>query len=736
MTTNATSSSRVGHRLRALLQTSAALSVVALAATPHIAAAQAAAPTLGEVVVTAQKVETTVQRTALAVDVYGASELQSQGVHDIAGLANIAPAVNISGTGAGTVVTMRGISSRDTTEVGDPAVAINVDGFYQDRSYAIGLTQFDLDRVEVVKGPQGTLSGRNATAGAINIITAKPSHEFGGYVTIDAGSFNTLNTEGAVNVPLGDKVQMRASFSTVFHDGYRNSGPIAGRTDDQNARSGRVQLSWQPIDNLRLHVLAQQTTQKTNGSFAKVFPYAVDANGFVAHVQPAIGDSTFYSAPAPSSISLQDQAYRWDVIATLPFATASYFGGYDDLTFHGFANASTYNAPVGFNPVLTPAQFNQNEEPKTWNHEVRLTSLDSNARLTWQVGAFYFEDSNELFSINKQYPSNAPVIAFRYSVGFKSLSEFGQIAFKPTEDIKITLGARHNKDDKTRHGFIFFGANPNGAPTNGQSSTDKSTYHLGLDWQITPRSLLYAKADTGYKAGGFTDVAPYGPETVTTYEVGSKNRFMDNRLQLNADFFYSDYLGQQVNQFVAFGGGTQIVNAGKTRLYGIEADGVGILPFGRVELNAAWLHAKFIDFPIGLQPAKWNGVAWGTAPAANVNLAGNKPPQAPEWTIGGSFEHAFDVAGGRLTGRVSTKYTTEQFFTFFNRPDERQAPYALTNLLFTYAPDAAKWQLQAYVNNLSNVVSFANAAEGDRGHNYAYSFIAPRTYGARFTARF
>jgi iron complex outermembrane receptor protein len=184
-----------------------ALCVSRLAWSQEAARAPAGSDSLEEIVVTAEKVETNVQKTSIAIDVYAGQQLQELGVHDVNSLANVAPAVNVTGnTGGGTVVTIRGISSRDTTEVGDPAVSISTDGFYVDRSYAIGLTQYDLERIEVLKGPQGTLYGRNATGGAINILTAKPGKEFAGYATVEAGNYNTMNTEGAINVPLGDRV--------------------------------------------------------------------------------------------------------------------------------------------------------------------------------------------------------------------------------------------------------------------------------------------------------------------------------------------------------------------------------------------------------------------------------------------------------------------------------------------------------------------------------------------------
>jgi iron complex outermembrane receptor protein len=720
----------------------AALLFAAQSASAQTVAANAPVGTLTEVVVTAEKVEGNVQKTPIAIDVYGGQQLQSQGVHDINGLMNIAPAVNVTGnTGGGTVVTIRGISSRDTTEVGDPAVAISSDGFYVDRSYAIGLTQYDMDRIEVLKGPQGTLYGRNATGGAINIITTKPKKDYEGYVSVEAGNYNTLNTEGAVNVPFGDKVQARASFTTNFHDGYRDNGPN-GRFDDANARSGRLQLSVQPTDTFRFHVLAQQTTQRSNPGGSFITEYVPDANGFVKNTIPTnLPNPKAFVNPAPGHVFLTDNAYRWDAnFDGLPFGNLVYLGGYDDLKWDQLTPSWLYG-PINSPPTQT-RQYNQTEHPKTWNQELRIASKDPNGRFTYQAGLFYFQDDNALDSFNRQ-TNGLGVTHFIYNVKFKSLSEFASFGFKPIESLKLTLGVRNNHDEKTRVGTIAsFSATgvPNPvASGNAGTRADKVTYHAGADWQWTSRNLVYAKYDTGYKAAGFTDIAPYGPETVTAYEIGTKNRFFDNKLQLNADYFSDDYVGQQVQQIVSGGGGLKIVNAGKSKIWGVEADILTISPIGRLDVNLAYLHARFTDFALvynAPQVTVVGGVqTWGLTGNKNVQLAGNTPPQAPDWTIGVSWSKDFDVPTGRLTPQVQAKYTSKQNFSFFDRPDDTQKAYAITNFNLVYAPDGAKWEAQLFVRNLADTKAFSNAGENDRNFAYNYSWVAPRTYGVRFTSR-
>jgi iron complex outermembrane receptor protein len=716
-----------------------------LASMPQLASAQAAKPAesnaLGEVVVTATRVESSAQKTAIAMDVIGSAQLKSEGVTSVTALSAVSPSVNVTGFGGGTVVTIRGISSRDTTEIGDPAVVVSVNGFYQDRSYALGLTQYDLERIEVLRGPQGTLYGRNATGGAINIYTTRPGKSAGGYVQVDGGSFNTLNTEGALNIPLSDRIQMRASFGTNYHSGYRGAGGIFGKVDDSNARSGRLQFAFEPVDNLTINLEAQHTVQTAEGSSPEQIPYRVLASGQIDHsALPALGDTTAYPKAYYSRLNLNDTLYRWDAAYVTPFATFTYLGGYDRLKWDNLAPGYFYNQPAtAANPNPAPFQnrvYNQREKPVTVNHEFRINNSNQDDRLTWQAGVFYFKNHNLLDSFNQVpngTPNPTPVIHFKYDVVIKSLAEMAQISFKVTDSLKLTGGFRHNADDKSRSGNIFFSAAlpPGAVPTTTIGSVKKDTFHLGADYQINPNSLLYAKYDTGYKSGGFTDIAPYGPESVKTVEVGSKNRFWDNRIQFNIDAYRSDYTGQQVQQIVSGGGGLRIVNAGASRLWGVEGDLTAALDFGRVELNVAYLNAKFTDFALAYAAPIFNGAAFVSAPTVNLQLAGNHPQQAPEWTIGAAFEHSEEAFGGRLTGRISTKYQSTQYYTFFNRPDDTQKANAISNLLLTYAPNNASWQLQAYMNNFTNNTVFSNAGPNDRNFDYAYSFQPPRTYGVR-----
>ena len=211
---------------------------------------QPAVASLEEVVVTAEKRETTESKTPIAMDVLSAKQIQEQGVHDLGTLSQVDPSLQFATTGIGAVfLTMRGVSSRDSTEIGDPAVPVGIDGFFQDRTYNVNEATYDLERIEVLRGPQGTLYGRNAIGGVVNFITQRPTQDYEGYATMDYGSYGTVNTQGAVNIPLSDVVQVRASWGTFYHDGYR-SEPLAdgAHYDDDDSKSARISVAFEPFD--------------------------------------------------------------------------------------------------------------------------------------------------------------------------------------------------------------------------------------------------------------------------------------------------------------------------------------------------------------------------------------------------------------------------------------------------------------------------------------------------------
>jgi len=680
--------------------------------------AAADAGVLSEVVVTAEKRVSSEEKTPIAMSVLSTETLKSNAVGNLADLSSIAPSTSFAKSGAATIVTVRGISSRDTTETGDPAVAVDIDGFYFQRAIGFGDSLFDLARVEVLRGPQGTLYGRNATGGAINLITAKPTKEFEGYATAGIGNYDTLYSEGALNLPLSDRVQMRVSFFTRSHDGFRDNAP-ARNADDEDAKAARIHLMAEPTDELTVLLTAEMTKLGGNGPAVYGTPLVFDGDGNIDHSrQPLPDKGKAWAMGNPTGfMDATIKAFRWKLDYDLGFGDVTYLGGFRRLDYKnlydldGVANEAYY--------------FQVNEMPRTWNHEVRLSSKQD-GRLTWQLGAFYFQETNDLLSFFQNYNSPgatsttpANLFIFTYpNIDATSKAGFGQGAFSLTDELKVEAGVRYTKDYKRRTGSLNYGSGIQ--IQDAASDSSKTTYHVGLDWQATPQNLVYGKFDTGYKAGGFTDAAAYAPESIKAYEVGSKNRLLGNTVQLNASAFYYDYSNQQISQFID--GLTYIRNAGKSQIYGVELDGTALLTdHDRVNAYVGYLHAKFTDFQLA-------------AGSINVQLAGNRPPQAPRASVNLGYQHTFDLPnGGNLVPRVQSHYESVSFLTVYNYPDDRQAGYTRSDAMLTYNSADAKWNVEAYGRNLENRAVLINAQENGLWGTYNYQFGTPRTYGLQAT---
>ncbi|WP_068085289.1 TonB-dependent receptor [Novosphingobium rosa] len=704
----------------------------ALALLPQLAVAQtapeaAAEPTSGihDIVVTATKRETNSQSTPIALNVFGAEQLKQNGVSNINELGAFAPTVNIGQSAGASIITIRGISSRDTTEIGDPAVAVNIDGIYLQRPTGMNAAFYDIARVEVLRGPQGTLYGRNATGGAINIISQAPTSKNEGYAMFEGGNYGTTNGEIAINRRLSDDLDMRVSGVVHNNDGYRQTGN--GTRAEQNVnQGGRIQFKYHPGSRLTATFGASYMHIGGEGTAYLQMPTQT-VNGVDVTRPPSTAyGATHFSLNTPGHLNIQDVMLHGQIDYDLGPATITSITGYHRQRYINNWDADGSDSK-GFN-------YSRNELTADASQELRLSSNNKHG-FVWQIGGFYF---HEAFPLNNFFYKNAtngtPVAIREYhnSVPSESYAFFGQASYDLTSKLRVTGGVRYTHDSKSRVGPDYIGSLTqnvdNGATRtysydNSHVASSKVTWHAGLDYQIDSAHLLYAKADTGYKAGGFNQFGygNYAPETLTAFEGGSKNRFLDNKLQVNLSGFYYNYKNQQVNQYVAAVGTTITVNAGVSHMYGGEAEFIAKLSDDdQFDATAAYLHAKYVDL----------AVANGTV---NQSLAGNDVIQSPKWTLGAGYQHTFHLLGGTLVPRVQTQYRTKYFLTIYNRANDRQDAFTRTDLSLTYKPEGGRWTAQAYVHNLENSVVITNAAASATYGGVLYQFDAPRTYGARLT---
>jgi len=696
--------------------------------------AQAAERTgsIEEVIVTSQKRRQSAQKTPISLSVWQGKELQTLGITNLEQLSAVAPDVNFQQNEGQAIITIRGISSQDVSQIGDPAVAIATDSVYTNRGFSFNNSFYDLDRIEIERGPQGTLSGRNAVGGAINIITAKPTDKQEANAKIEFGNYGTINSWAMVNQPITKKVQLRLAFNSSHNDGYRDLG-AQGRGDGANNFSGRATLAFEPFRNFKGLISYQGSHMGGAGQAVYNIPYRFNAAGnLITSAPPTLPNSNpgaLDIATAPT-LSSMDNALRWNFEYKLPYVTLTYLGGYDATNYHE-RNDSSSN--VSYSQLVE--SWNENLKPKTQNQEFRITS-DQSYKFFWNTGFYFFREDDSLDSYDLT-PSDIgwvqPLI-FKYQTVARSLAWYAHGTYHILPTLRITGGIRYNWDKKSQVGDIFFptsSALPYSYASSGVKEADswtKATWHAGIEYDITPRNMAYFKVDTGYKPGGFTELNAYGPESVQSYELGFKNRFLHNHLQFNISGFWEEYTGQQVSQIIsnASGGGSIIDNAGSSRIYGVDPNLLIRFPkIGEFNLDFQWLHARFRNFAVAVEQPTASGAEVTTM----EQFAGNQLPQAPDYSVGAGFSRYWTVPSGRVLTQIKTRFQSSNYFYFTNTSDTKQKAYTNTTALAEYFPNKGHWHAQIFIRNLENSRIFTYAAENTYANAYAYSFAAPRTFG-------
>ena len=758
------------------------------AQSPSTSAAPPASTTDSDIIVTAQNRSESVQDVPIAINVVSGEALENANVTDLREIDRVAPSVQITQDQQNTYVQVRGIGTSSNNETQDTSVTVNIDGEYLNRTTVLNAAIFDLDRVEVLRGPQGTLYGRNATAGAINFITRKPGFEFGANASASYGNYNQVIVNAGVDIPLGETFAIRAAgiYSNrnkgyVFHPNaasLRSANLLAGkpftanyadRSGTQDQQGGRLSLRFEPTGT----GLTIDAAGEYVHSYALLQNYAfVDLNaagngpgsncqlnGFVevAPLVPGVQcypqntgflsgvDRGSYNEPllGIGSQKIDSYAIRGRVAYDFGPATLSYIGGYRDTD-----SVEQPTLPLAFQFL----DFGSNV--RTQSHELRLNG--SSGGFLYQLGGFYYNEKlrQEKGLYSPFVGANGSFITYfrRVPVKSESWSVFGQVDVPLTSTLTAQGGVRYTMGDREAV-FENLGFRLNSGPTrvtavspvilNLSQSEDNISWLAGLNFKPDSDTLVYAKVSTGFKGGGFDAVGTYGPEKNTAYEVGTKLNFGETGQHLfNLSGFYYDYRGLQSSVVLDNSRGGQIFNAGKATIYGAEAEWkIQLDRLNRFTGSFNYLHARFDELLaayavvcVSCSLSSVGDLDPNTAGVQQPNLAGNTPPQSPRYVITLGYDHDFDLgAGGKITASVFSRFKSRYFLTIYNERDLRQTAFTQTDASLTYRPSGNRFSLGAFVQNIENIRpsvfgSFV-AAGADRVLNIGYS--RPRTYGAR-----
>lgn len=737
-----------------------------------------AAKQLEVIEITSQRRTENVQKAALAVSAISTDQLDRSNVTQPEQLSLLVPALQINKTGgSGNSFYMRGVGTQGTNAFAENAVAFNLDGTYIGRPSSVVGTFYDLERLEVLKGPQGTLYGRNATGGAINVITKKPVLGYTeGYVTAGIGNYNAQQLSGALNMDVSDNSALRIAGQLVKHDGYLSDG-----YDDEDGKALRAQYYIEPAANTDILISADYYHAGGKG------PGSV----LVADGAPALSDRIGGADPISTAAlaASQPTAFflsRPEFVSTLvDYDTFNFYSedegvdysGYQDSDFWGVSATINHTFDTGtltFIPAYRSTQtdttfslpgfpvINQEDTGQT-SMELRFSSTDDGP-YSYVVGAYYFDEDQNAASWAEPFSFGAaawgPAGEFVYAdLGTNSKAVFGQFNYDIADNLRMTLGARYTRERKSmqvhqasltldNYDLYSLDAHPETIQAQDAATFSNTSYRLGLDYDINRDSMIYANITTGFKSGGFfadsTDNT-YAPEEITAYSIGSKNRFLDNKLQLNAEAFYWDYTDQQISYlgYLPSGNfGSMTQNAGEATMKGAELDIQYLLnDSGVLKANIQYLDAKYDYFVYTGAGADTTVTSCDTTAnedgtSLTVDCSGKPAINAPEWTLNIGYEHTFELDNGMyLVGALWHHYETERFVDIGYQDAQLQQAAGTTDLSLTLDSSEA-WTAMAYINNLTDETVITSASSRPASSAVYSALKAPRTYGVKFTYRF
>ena len=774
----------------------------ALALSHWVQADTPATGALEEVIVTATKRETKAQDTPVADTVFSQVSLDVNHVSDITQLVKFVPGVEYAQQGdqSATTITMRGIGNDSAfTELDSPEVATYVNGVYAPRAQGAATLMYDMDRVEVLRGPQGTLFGHNSTVGVIDLFTAKPKLT-GVEASAEAflGDYNASGARGMLNLPISDTLAVRLAYAMQKHDGYAafQSVPagiqgnpaynttvfVTGGTHyyGEDRKSYRISGLWTPLDSLTWNLS---------------FENYVDTGGPVIPLMQN-------PRPGQQLWSILAQFQPWndrtsnDIRSNIDWKINSYL----DLTYiygnsrlggnensEGDSGVALPTSPT--TPINGPVSDNQTvySQFDSYSNEVQLKSAGDN-KVDWIVGLYQFRERNKIrFDIN-QYNGYAGG-QFNWAGAFiqpdrsqEDKSAFGQAVWHATDALRLTAGVRDSFDDERDIGgrnVTFNGCAPpaisncgpftygldlsqllanNYAVSNNDAytSSHKTTYLGRVDYDIAPHVLGYASVGTGYHPGRVEDGGTHdNPETLTNYEIGEKSTLFDGRVTANTAIYFENFKGYQVTSVVTtkdsagntIKSQTEQTNAQGAKGYGLEFElAAKITPDDTVQFSSAIMHTwmenlSTVDSRLfSLNP---------NDPNANVvNIKGNALPHAPTVSLTLGYDHIFTLPNGdAVVPHIATHFESMSWLSYYNETVpiggvadwDKQNSYTRTDLSLAYRGQGDKqYEVEAYVSNVENKNIKANAGVS-LIQNVPYPvaiYQPPRTWGIRLKYKF
>lgn len=682
-----------------------------------------------EIVVTALKRSQSVQEVPASISAVSGDTLARQGLSDLRDIAKVVPNLNWGEHFGTTLITIRGAGSNVDSGATEPTVAVYVDGIYLPRSDMATFRAVDLERVEVLRGPQGTLYGRNAAGGAVNFISQAPSEEFTGKVEVSTGSRSAWGVNGYLSGQLAPGVKVRVSGGHEKQDGYVKVINTGQRLNGVDTTYGRLAIDMEP-----------STTVKNSVSIRYERNTAA-----VAYQQP-LGTMIFGPEPSPVYTStpnriLADAPYSGERETFLASNALSWQVS-DNLTFKSITGYIDHNshAEVDDDGSLVSVNYTDDFKRTSKSFSQEFDLVGNTGQLDWILGLFYFHE---------KYFGNLPVILgpagvppgvpagatinLGQTAKISNFAAFADVTYHLSDSLSINAGLRYNHEDNKYSETWSFVPLAGPFTVNFNKKADKVLPKIALNFDLSSDVHSYVQWSKGYKSGGVnlpggdgTFLPLYKPENISAFEAGIKSQLLDRTLTFNVATWYYKYSDLQITQDVP--PATTVVRNANAKLYGIEAE-LRWSPVRNFDIHVAPTiqHAVFDKF-----------VAFDPLTQTNVDLDGSQLPRAPDFTINAGIGNTFELGGTflstlRIEGNVL--YSSSVVLRYENQnANERQKSYSIANFSATLSDAAEKTQLTAFLSNAfdtnykQHVLNF--------GLGYMGNYAPPRTWGVRLSRKF
>lgn len=700
---------------------------------------------LETVIITTQKTEENLQTTPLAVTAFSGEELEARGIADLKGITERTPGFTMGEFNPGqTQLYIRGIGSNEDGAGGDQSVVVFIDEAYIGRSAGQDLDLFDIERVEVLRGPQGTLFGRNVVGGVVNVVTRKPHDTPEAVIEGEAGTYGLLNIRGRANVPLADNVFGKISFSSRQRDGYVKNRiyeiepALTGLDAPTDIRivdrfSSRAGLRFLPSESVDINLTASYSTVDEQATSPHLIDGTPESPSLYVQQIPNFDDSYRYTAVVDEG-SFENETFglignaAWDINDALTFTSitsyrevdAEHIPGNIVATAADLELAALVAAVEGYG---TTGSNYYADDSQTFTQELRLTYVADKMNA---VGGLYYLDEdahrNECMSLSlvlsaafQTNPANESGCADARNTT-TSWAAFGQVTYDLTDKLSVILGGRYTFDEKHNrqvgNASLALAGPSEDYNTDVTVNWDAFTGKLGLDYAVTEDVFLYAVVSEGYKSGGFGPgltttgaqaATPFDPEYATMVEVGAKTEWFDNRLRMNVAYSDTDYEDLQILQLLVpidapdgTPGSLLTQNAATAKIKALEAEfSIALTESLLLSGNYAYLDTEYADFFV---PGGYRPPVDGEFDTTRV---GNVLRNAPENAYSLALTYTHDLPGGAgMAFRVDHRHKDLVYQDPDNLDFAAVPEHDLTDMSVTWTSPSDKLAITGFATNL------------------------------------